>query len=1307
MQAATINVGSGGVPGSAGVLAFAGTGLTGTINVNGGTIRALTAGAFGTGTINMIDPTAQYAASGTYANPIVLQSTNPATDPTTLQTYGSGIVATLTGPITEVSAGQPLVFSSINTDGSQGTGTFVLTNPVNNWTGTTAVAAGTTLRGTTATLSGASFIANGVLDFDQATTDSSARAITGSGVVQVTGGGSVALTGAITALGGVQVGAGTTATLSNVGGSTTSAVSLIGAGATLNVASGGSVSSINGNAVYSNVANNSVVNAGTLAGNATYTGVYLQSAAAGTNTVTNTATGIIRGYDGVYSRAALTLTNAGTITALTNNGITALDAATITNQAGGVINATAIDGFGIDAEGATLAAVNAGTINADDGVVKYRGTGTLTNTGAVNGGLNGVLTAGNATFALVNSGTITGSRGFGVSYDGAGSVTNSGTITGTDIGVASYRGGLTLTSTGTIGTTAGTYAIQSNGAFADNVTLGASSVTNGAVSLGAGDDTLTLTAGASLSSFVDGGDGNDTLVLDGSGAGTFASGRIGGFETGVKQGTGSWTLTGTVAASPTSWAVNAGTLTVAGGNAIANNAAVNVAAGATLNLQAGETIDALSGAGGVTLGANTLTVGGGNGGGTFAGVIAGSGGLTKVNTGIQTLSGANTYTGATTIAAGTLALGASNVIADASAVNVASGATFDLAGYNDTVATLTGNGAVMLGAGTLTTGNATDYGFGGTVSGTGDLTKVGAGTMTLTGANPLAGRLNANAGTLMLLGSVAGSARVQGGTLAGTGRVAGNLLVSSGTLSVGTPTQAIGTVSTGSLTVTGGTTIFDFAGSSGGFLADRLNVTGAALLQGGLVQARATEATANYLVSQTYTLIQAGSVTGTFANGATFTAASNSTDLYWRLRYDLVPNAVVLEVRKQLDFNAGLSAAGGSTNQIAVGAALTATSLTASDAFASTLNAIAALDTAGRLATYNSISGEGIADLSTSVALMNQRFTQLLSRRLATGAGACGNAGLLASLADGSRGLANARVAGALADASPAGCQAGARGGAWVQSFGGYGLLRGQAGSANLFDQSYGIAAGVDGRFGPVTVGVAGSGAGVDSRIAARASKGNGTIYQGAGYAAYDDGTLYANAIGSYFSGDVTSRRSVFVGSTEFGVARGRARTHGYGGSATAGYRIDLGGGTRFTPQLSFEATHIKRDALTETGAGTLNLAASAQRRTLYQATAESRISHAFALGSSGGTVEPYVGGGFEANWGDRAALNTMRITGAPAGLGVFTVTGANLAKYTGVISGGIDGHPSDRVTLGVGLQAHRSPRQKDGAVQVHARIAF
>src|SRR5262249_1782910 len=72
---------------------------------------------------------------------------------------------------------------------------------------------------------------------------------------------------------------------------------------------------------------------------------------------------------------------------------------------------------------------------------------------------------------------------------------------------------------------------------------------------------------------------------------------------------------------------------------------------------------------------------------TVAGLIdesGGSFGLTKVGTGTLVLSQNNTYTGTTRVNAGTVRLGTTDALSDASKVTVAGG-TFDIVGFFDTV----------------------------------------------------------------------------------------------------------------------------------------------------------------------------------------------------------------------------------------------------------------------------------------------------------------------------------------------------------------------------------------------------------------------------------------------------------------------------------------------------------------------------------------------------------------------------------------------------------------------------------------------
>ena len=81
---------------------------------------------------------------------------------------------------------------------------------------------------------------------------------------------------------------------------------------------------------------------------------------------------------------------------------------------------------------------------------------------------------------------------------------------------------------------------------------------------------------------------------------------------------------------------------------------------------------------------------------TMANAIGGSGSFSQAGSGTTTLSGINTYAGSTTVAAGTLRAGAVNTLSAASAHSVAAGATLDLAGFSQSMASLSNSGTVSL-----------------------------------------------------------------------------------------------------------------------------------------------------------------------------------------------------------------------------------------------------------------------------------------------------------------------------------------------------------------------------------------------------------------------------------------------------------------------------------------------------------------------------------------------------------------------------------------------------------------------------------
>lgn len=139
-----------------------------------------------------------------------------------------------------------------------------------------------------------------------------------------------------------------------------------------------------------------------------------------------------------------------------------------------------------------------------------------------------------------------------------------------------------------------------------------------------------------------------------------------------------------------------GTLKVTG--ALSDETAITVESGATYQASSDDTIGSLAGAGSVVLDASkTLSAGANDTSTTFSGVISGGGSLTKTGSGTMTLSGSNTYTGDTTVSEGTLKLGASGGVPQASDVTVEEGGTFDLNGTSPTIDDVTLDGGAGSG----------------------------------------------------------------------------------------------------------------------------------------------------------------------------------------------------------------------------------------------------------------------------------------------------------------------------------------------------------------------------------------------------------------------------------------------------------------------------------------------------------------------------------------------------------------------------------------------------------------------------------
>jgi autotransporter-associated beta strand protein len=312
-----------------------------------------------------------------------------------------------------------------------------------------------------------------------------------------------------------------------------------------------------------------------------------------------------------------------------------------------------------------------------------------------------------------------------------------------------------------------------------------------------------------------------------------------------KRGTGTFTMTAANAFTGSSLDIRQGTFRMGGNNVVTGTQFVFVSPGATFDLnnfvaQIGSLFgDTVSG-GFVTLGSGSLFVNPVIGSmDNFRGTISGTGNLIKEGSDTLTLSGPNTYSGATHITGGTLRLGAANAVPGASAVTVDAGALFFLAGFNDTIASLGGSGNVFLDNvatdhAVLTVNPGNFIGFYGNIGGFGGgLTKSGSGVMILGASSHLnyQGPTVVHQGVLAVDGNVASSPITvdTAAVLTGTGNLAS--LTNSGTVKPGFTVPFFGTVHGSSFTFNAGSNFqVRLDGPDATNKHDRLVLTGSANL---------------------------------------------------------------------------------------------------------------------------------------------------------------------------------------------------------------------------------------------------------------------------------------------------------------------------------------------------------------------------------------------------------------------------------------------------------------------------------------------
>ncbi len=411
----------------------------------------------------------------------------------------------------------------------------------------------------------------------------------------------------------------------------------------------------------------------------------------------------------------------------------------------------------------------------------------------------------------------------------------------------------------------------------------------------------------------------------------------------VNGGTGTWDSSTTNWTNPTgvanaAWAGtlpavfsgSAGTVTIANGFSVTTPGLDFQVDGYTL---------AATGSGQLLLNGSTF-INTATGETTISAPISGSGGIVKQGGGDLTLSGANTYTGATTITDGRLRAGTDGALSATSAFTVDNGGVLRLDGSTQTIGSLAGEGVVRLNQwGSLDTGaDNSSTEFSGRIRGNGDFGKIGAGTQVLSGANDYSGLTVVNGGVLKVTkggsiskttGMIIGEDPGESGILSVNGNGGGaSVTVDDGAL-VGLGGSGVLRVKNGGLFTTTASGIFDGAlvlgfdpGSDG-----TLRVRGAgsqvnvaeALVVGGEGEGTVRVFDGGYLENQGLGLI------GTFGGGSEGKVTVTGTASVWKSVDDLVVGAGGKGILRVLDGGTVQSAYGAFVGGIGPAADGTAT----------------------------------------------------------------------------------------------------------------------------------------------------------------------------------------------------------------------------------------------------------------------------------------------------------------------------------------------------------------------------------------------
>ncbi|MDW6022033.1 autotransporter domain-containing protein [Mesorhizobium sp. BAC0120] len=712
------------------------------------------------------------------------------------------------------------------------------------------------------------------------------------------------------------------------------------------------------------------------------------------------------------------------------------------------------------------------------------------------------------------------------------------------------------------------------------------------------------------------------------------------------------------------------------GNASGGAAHFAINAGGTFDISglavAGTSVGSIEGAGGLFLGSKRLEVGGDNSSSEVSGVISdggfagGKGGsLVKSGSGMLTLTGANTYSGGTTVSGGTL---------------VGSVASF-------------GSGAILDNA-ALVLDQAANAAFGNDISGSGTLTKAGAGILAYDGnGSGFIGTTTISAGAL-IVGSdeahktavLGGSMNVLSGTMLGGHGTVGSNAASVVTVENGAtiaPGNSIGTLTIkGDLALAAGSRL-EVEVDPAGAAADLVHVTGTATVHGGSVAH--IGAVGSYRPSSTYAILTAdGGLSGRFDSVVSEFAFLDPTLLYDARNVFLKLNRNdVAFADKALTRNQ--KAAAGSLDTFDPANPLYGAIVTFAEDDAMIRDSFDQLT--GEV--HASVKGTLIEDSALLRDAVNDRI------RSAFGTVAATNVPVLAY---GAEGGATPAIAAALAPADAG------RLAAWGTAFGAWGDRDGDGNAAEISSATGGFLTGIDAplsdtiRLGVVT-GFSHTTFGVDER----ASSGDSTnwhfgLYGGGQWEGVMGGALGFRAGVAYSWHDISTVRSVaFAGFAD------RLSSDYDAGTAQAfgelAYDIKAGSiGLEPFANLAYVSLHT--DGFTETG-GAAALASRSSNTDDTFTTVGLRASADFSLGSVTATARGMLG------WRHAFGDVTPEASLAFSGSAPFTIAGTPIAEDAAILQAGLDLNLSSKATLGLAYQGQLASKAQQNGFRASLEVRF